>query len=131
MPIDSVKSESIQQTTQNYSETSKDSQKNLIDLRNGYFARTYKAADTIDLITSAFLGEVILKRTDNGYTKRTTDLYVGEEDWNSKFDQSCKLADANHDYILEEDETQELLDLSYDALHKHDNDVIWVEEDEK
>lgn len=106
----------------------KDSKKKLIDFGNGYFARTDKAAWDIDLIASALLNEVILKRTDNGYTKRISGLYSKEEVWNSTFDQSCKFADTNNDYILEEDEVRDLLDLTYESIQERNNEIIWVEE---
>ena len=122
----SAELDSIEPTTSNYSKTD---MTNLIDLGNGYFARTDKAAWDIDLINSALLSEVILKKTDNGYNKRNTGLYSNEEIWNSTFDQSCKFADANKDYILEEDEVGELLDLTYESIEERKNEIIWVEEE--
>ena len=129
---DSVKSEPnvIKPTTRVYPETSKNSKKNLKNLGNGYFARNYKSADIIDLINSVLLSEVILKKTDNGYVRINTRIYGSskEEIWNSTFDQSCILADANNDYILEEDEVKDLLDMTYEAIQKRNNEIIWVEE---
>jgi len=122
----SAELDSIEPTTSNHSETD---MTNLIDLGNGYFARTDKAAWDIDLIASALLNEVILKKTENRYTKRITGLYAKEEAWNSTFNQSCKFADANKDYILEEDEVRELLDLTYESIQKRNNEIIWVEEE--
>jgi len=128
-PVDSIKLNPIQPTILNDSEIFEDSKKNLIDFGNGYFARTDKAAWDIDLIASALLNEVILKKTENRYTKRITGLYAKEEAWNSTFNQSCKFADANKDYILEEDEVRELLDLTYESIQKRNNEIIWVEEE--
>jgi hypothetical protein len=113
-------------------QTSSETKKHLINLKNGYFAESSETTDTIDLITSALLGEVILIRTNHGeYMKRNSGKYLesGEEAWNSTFNQSCKDADIDKNNILEENEVNDLLDSTYDSIHKHDNDVIWVEEE--
>jgi hypothetical protein len=106
------------------------SKKDLLDLRNGYFARTDKAVDGIDLAASALLGEVILQKTDKGYDKINTKRYLlsDDKDWNNMFYQACKTADANPDFILEEDEVNELLDLIYEAIFNPDK-IIWVDEE--
>lgn len=102
----------------------------LRDLGNGYFARTDKAADTIDLAASALLWEVTLTKTNPGYAKKNTLRYdiTNIELWNQIFSTLCKAADANKDYILEESEANDLLDLAYRALHK-DEEIQWMEED--
>jgi hypothetical protein len=116
-----------------YSQSSKDSRKDLIDLGNGYYARTDKAERNIDLATSVFLGEVLLIKKSNGeYARINTSRYdtTGEMFWEAQFYESCVSADANGDNILEESETKDLLDMAYDAIEKEKNEIQWIEEDD-
>jgi len=85
-----------------------------VDLRNGYTAESYLAADELDLIASAKVREVILEKTDNGYAGRKTGIYLQSSSiWNNVFDNVCESADKIPDKFITNKEAQDLLDSTY------------------
>ncbi len=97
-----------------------------IDLRNGFFAESYLVVDDINLITRIFLGETILKKTDNGYKRIRTNAYNPPEIFDNTYDGFCKTID-NGDKFLTETETEYFLSRLYYDTHKIDD---WLEIEE-
>jgi len=97
-----------------------------IDLRNGFFAESYSVQDNINLITEAFFGEAILRKTEKGYTGIKTQIYhtTPSEKYDNKFDEFCRKID-NGDKFLGEMETEHFLDNFYDSIYS----VIWIEDE--
>jgi hypothetical protein len=97
-----------------------------IDLRNGYTAESYLAADNLDLIASVFVGEVILQKTEKSYVGKKTGRYLeSAEMWNNIFDKICKSADKTEDNFITDIETKNLLD----SIYKSMKEPIWILDD--
>jgi len=102
----------------------------LINLRNSYFASSYLAADIIDLEASAAVGEALIKKTDKGYERIPTYYRASDKRWDDLFDFSCRLADANKDNIIDDEEARNSLDLAYEVQEQRLHEIQWVEDDE-
>lgn len=88
-----------------------------VDLRNGYKAESYIAADALDLATSVMAGEFTLEKDNAGYRKVKTGKYLeSAKTWNDLFDRVCTSADDKRNRFITEKEAKALLDLMYQAI---------------
>jgi hypothetical protein len=99
-----------------------------IDLRNGFFAESYKTGDLLDLIASIKVGEVLLKKINGVYEATETRTYhtTPSDKWNNIFDRVCFDADNLEPYrFITEEEAWSLFDKTYEEVSRG---VQWVED---
>ena len=88
-----------------------------VDLRNGYKAESYIAADELDLAAGVMAGEFTLEKDNDSYRKIKTGKYLeSAKTWNDIFDRICISADGKRNKFITEKEARELLDLEYKAI---------------
>jgi hypothetical protein len=115
---------------------SKPDTSHMISLGQRRFAENDKAYANLDLITSARLDEVILKKIKDGeYTWEYTKKYgtTSSNDWEKELNYVCYFADENSNDIIEVGETQRMLERTYDDKQEENKrkaiNNMWIRDD--